>query len=73
MPEEGQPGRSAVTVFCPVMRSENTPHHVFIDVGSKGFIDLLCDPWQCYVLPSYRPTRLKYPRVRQGLLRNTLL
>jgi hypothetical protein len=27
------------------MCGENTPHHIFIDVGFKRFIDLLCDPW----------------------------
>jgi len=32
-------------MFWPVMRSGNTLHHIFIDVGSKGFIDLLCDLW----------------------------
>jgi hypothetical protein len=28
----------------PVMHSKNTPHQIFIDVGSKGLIDLLCNP-----------------------------
>jgi hypothetical protein len=27
------------------MRGENMPHHIFIDAGYKGFIDLLRDPW----------------------------
>ena len=27
------------------MDGKDTPHHIFIDVGSKGLIDLLCDPW----------------------------
>ena len=27
------------------MRGEDAPHHIFIDIGSKRFIDLLCDAW----------------------------
>jgi hypothetical protein len=27
------------------MCGEDTPHHIFIDIGSKRFIYLLCDPW----------------------------
>ncbi len=27
------------------MCGEDAPHHIFIDVGPKGFIDLLSDPW----------------------------
>ena len=27
------------------MFSEDTPCHILIDVGSKDFVDLLCDPW----------------------------
>ncbi len=27
------------------MRGEDAPHHIFVDIGSKCFIDLLRDPW----------------------------
>jgi hypothetical protein len=27
------------------MHSEDVPHPIFIDIGSKRFIDLLCDVW----------------------------
>jgi hypothetical protein len=27
------------------MCGKDAPHHIFINIGSKCFIDLLCDPW----------------------------
>ena len=27
------------------MCGKDAPHHIFVDIGSKCFIDLLCDPW----------------------------
>ena len=45
VPEEGQPRWSGITRIRSVMRGEDAPHHVFIDMGSKRFIYLLRDPW----------------------------
>ena len=27
------------------MCGEDAPHHIFIDIGTKRFINLLSDPW----------------------------
>ena len=41
MPEEGQPLRSSITKTWPAMSGKDTPDHIFIDIDSKGLIDLL--------------------------------
>jgi len=43
--EEGQPRRPAITGIWSVMGGKDTLDHIFIDIDSKGLIDLLCDPW----------------------------
>ena len=45
VPEEGQPRWPIISGGWSVMCGEDAPHHIFVDIGSKCFIDLLRDPW----------------------------
>ena len=41
-----QPGSTATGIVSRVVVfGEDTPDHIFIDVESKCFVNLLCDPW----------------------------
>jgi hypothetical protein len=45
MADERQPRRTAIGIGSPtVVSGKDTPNHVFIDVESKRFVDLLSDP-----------------------------
>jgi hypothetical protein len=45
VPKESQPRWPIGARVWPVMCGKDASHHIFIDVGTKRFINLLCDPW----------------------------
>jgi len=45
MTNKCKPRRPAITGLRPIKRSEDTPHQILVDVGTKRFVDLLCALW----------------------------
>jgi len=64
-------GEDKIEKYREYYRKFLEEHEIYYVAAEHVYMEYFPDngKW-CYVLPSYRPTPLKYPRVRQDLIRN---